>query len=109
VRMVVLEFSHRQEATARAAATEVAEFLKKRIGQASETAEPTGLAEAPAPLLGPAPAPVPRVRGRYVFHLILRSPDPAQLAAWLRDLPAPKGARLRLDPDPVGFVGLLED
>ncbi|HGY10536.1 MAG TPA: primosomal protein N', partial [Oceanithermus profundus] len=104
VRMVVLEFSHRQEATARAAAMETAEFLKKRIGLASGATEPTGLTEPPAPLLGPAPAPVPRVRGRYVFHLILRSPNPAQLAAWLRDLPAPKGARLRLDPDPVGFV-----
>jgi len=46
---------------------------------------------------------------RYVFHLILRSPSPAQLAAWLRDLPATGGARLRLDPDPVGFVGLLGD
>ena len=50
-----------------------------------------------------------RSHRRYVFRLILRSPSPAQLAAWLRDLPAPKGARLRLDPDPVGFVGLLED
>ena len=50
-----------------------------------------------------------RSHRRYVFRLILRNPNPAQLAAWLRDLPAPRGARLRLDPDPVGFVGLLED
>jgi len=47
-------------------------------------------------------------QGRYVFHLTLRGPNPARLAAWLRALPAPKGARLCLDPDPVGFVGLLE-
>jgi len=102
VRMVVLEFSHRQEATARAAAMEAAEFLKKRLGNYLETAPFP-------PLLGPAPAPVPRVRGRYVFHLILRAPEPDRLRDWLSDLPPPKGARLRLDPDPVGFVGLLED
>ncbi|WP_456410651.1 primosomal protein N' family DNA-binding protein [Oceanithermus sp.] len=102
VRMVVLEFSHRQEATARAAAMEAAEFLKKRLGDYQKTAPF-------APLLGPAPAPVPRVRGRYVFHLILRAAEPDLLRDWLSDLPPPKGARLRLDPDPVGFVGLLED
>ncbi len=102
VRMVVLEFSHRQEATARAAAMEAADFLQKRLGDYLETAPFP-------PLLGPAPAPVPRVRGRYVFHLILRAPEPNLLRDWLADLPPPKGARLRLDPDPVGFVGLLED
>jgi len=102
VRMVMLEFSHRQEATARAAAMETAELLKKRLG--------AYLDEAPfPPLLGPAPAPVPRVRGRYVFHLILRAAEPERLQGWLAGLPAPKSARLRLDPDPIGFVGLLED
>ncbi|WP_457637355.1 primosomal protein N' family DNA-binding protein [Oceanithermus sp.] len=102
VRMVVLEFSHRQEVTARAAAMEAAEFLRKRLGDY--------LQAAPfPPLFGPVPAPVPRLRGRYVFHLLLRSPEPDRLRDWLSDLPPPKGARLRLDPDPVGFVGLLAD
>ena len=50
-----------------------------------------------------------RSHRRYVFRLILRNPNPAQLAAWLRDLPAMGSARLRLDPDPVRFVGLLDD
>jgi len=79
---------------------EAAGFLKKRLGDYLETAPF-------APLLGPAPA--PRVRGRYVFHLILRAPEPGLLRDWLSDLPPPKGTRLRLDPDPVGFAELLED
>lgn len=93
-RMVKLEVSHAKEPQARDAALKLAEVLRARI--------------EPGELLGPAPAPVARVRGQYVFHLLLKSSD-RRLQELLANLPPGKGARVRLDPDPQSFVGLLED
>ena len=93
-RMVKLEVSHVKEPQARDAAEKLAEVLRPRV--------------QPGELLGPAPAPVARVRGQYVFHLLLKSSD-ARLKELMTNFPPVKGARLRLDPDPQSFVGLLED
>ena len=93
-RMVKLEVSHREESTAREAAGRLAELLSQRA--------------APGELLGPAPAPIPRIKGRYLWHLIVKSEDPKRLSELLKDLPPPRPARLKLDPDPVGFSGLLD-
>ncbi len=95
VRMVKIEVSHRLEAQARDAARALAEELYTRV----ESEE----------LLGPSPAPVPRLRGRYIFHLLLRSGETSRLSQLLAGLYPPTGVRLRLDPDPMTFVGLLED
>ena len=46
-------------------------------------------------VLGPAPAFVPRVRGRWRWNVILRGADPA---AVLRDLPMPRGWTVDVDP-----------
>jgi primosomal protein N' (replication factor Y) len=46
-------------------------------------------------ILGPAPAFVPRVRGRWRWNIILRGADPATL---LRDMPLPRGWTLDVDP-----------
>jgi len=93
-RMVKLELSHRTEEAAREAAGRLAEVLAERAKEGE--------------LLGPAPAPIPRVKGRYVWHLILKSPEPERLEALIKDLPPVRPARLRIDPDPVGFSGLLD-
>ncbi|WP_337868645.1 primosomal protein N' [Meiothermus sp.] len=93
-RMVKLEVSHPKEPVARDAIYQLAEALKPKA-QSGE-------------LLGPAPAPVARLRGQYVFHLLLKSSEP-RLQALMENLPPVRGARLRLDPDPQSFVGLLED
>lgn len=92
-RMIKLELSHAKEPVARDAAMELAEFLRGRT--------------QPGELLGPAPAPVPKVRGQYVFHLLLKGSTP-RLRELMQGLP-PARARLRIDPDPHSFVGLLED
>ncbi|MCL4402527.1 MAG: hypothetical protein M1369_04780 [Deinococcus sp.] len=94
VRMLKIEISHAKEPVAREAAMRLAEALGPRAS-ADE-------------LLGPAPAPVPRIKGQYVFHLLLRASTP-RLSALVHNLPSPKGARMRIDPDPQSFVGLLED
>ncbi len=91
VRMVKLEVSHRQEARALEAAFALKEALK---GVAREEE-----------VLGPAPAPVPRVKGVYVYHLLLRG-STERLQEMLARLDR---RRFKLDPDPHRFVGLLED
>ncbi|WP_299432763.1 primosomal protein N' [uncultured Meiothermus sp.] len=93
-RMVKLEVAHPKEPVARDAIYQLAEALRPRA--------------QPGELLGPAPAPVARLRGQYVFHLLLKSSE-ARLQTLMENLPPVRGARLRLDPDPQSFVGLLED
>ena len=46
-------------------------------------------------VLGPAPAFVPRLRGRYRWNVILRGSEPTQL---LRDEPLPRGWTVDVDP-----------
>lgn len=92
-RMIKLELSHSKEPVARDAAVQLADFFRSRV--------------QPGELLGPAPAPVPKVRGQYVFHLLLKG-STARLQELMQNLP-PAKARLRIDPDPHSFVGLLED
>ncbi|WP_167817012.1 primosomal protein N' [Thermus tengchongensis] len=91
VRMVKLEVAHRLEARALEAAFALVEALK---GVAKE-----------GEVLGPAPAPLPRVKGQYVFHLLLKGTT-ERLGELLSRLDR---RRFKLDPDPHRFVGLLED
>ena len=46
-------------------------------------------------ILGPSPAFVPRLRGRWRWNVVLRGSDPA---AALRDLPLPRGWTVDVDP-----------
>jgi primosomal protein N' (replication factor Y) len=65
----------------------------------------------PAPevrLLGPAEAPVFRLKGYYRFHFQLQSPSPATLHQLLRlvlpTLRAPAGIELTVDVDPFNML-----
>ena len=59
-------------------------------------------------LLGPAEAPVFRLKGYYRFHFQLQSPSPAALHQLLRAvLPtarAPSGVELTVDVDPLDML-----
>jgi primosomal protein N' (replication factor Y) len=77
-------------------ATEVAQMLVPVAGPELE-------------LLGPAPSPLSRLRGRYRYQILLKSPrhGPLHQAASLlaRDLPRPPhGIRLTIDIDPVDML-----
>jgi primosomal protein N' (replication factor Y) len=67
-------------------------------------------AEAPpgVRLLGPAPAPVLKIRHLYRFHLQLRSASAKPLQALLHAVPprypAPSGVELAIDVDPVSML-----
>jgi primosomal protein N' (replication factor Y) len=58
--------------------------------------------------LGPAPCPIERVRGRWRWHLLLKSPDRGRLGRVTRYLarraPVPASVRLILDRDPVSLL-----
>jgi primosomal protein N' (replication factor Y) len=67
-------------------------------------------AAAPASicLLGPAPAPVLKIRNLYRFHLRMLAPGPKPLQDLLRTVPqtvpTPRGVELAIDVDPVNML-----
>ncbi|WP_298282882.1 primosomal protein N' [Acidocella sp.] len=59
-------------------------------------------------VLGPAPAPIALLRGRFRRRLLLKTPREVAvqplLRAWVTHLALPRGARLDIDIDPVSFM-----
>ena len=59
-------------------------------------------------VLGPAPAPLSLLRGRYRFRLLINARRSAKLQdvirAWLAPLQFPQGVRVSVDIDPYSFV-----
>jgi len=61
----------------------------------------------PVEVLGPAPAPIARLRGKHRFQLLLRARDHRPLHGLCRALgeaPLPAGVELAVDVDPVALV-----
>ena len=46
-------------------------------------------------LIGPAPAPLERIRGRYRWHVVIQGPEPTEL---LNKVPIPEGWSVDVDP-----------
>jgi primosomal protein N' (replication factor Y) len=59
-------------------------------------------------ILGPAPAPMALLRGRYRYRLLLNARRSAELQQvireWLGALSFPQGVRVSIDVDPYSFV-----
>jgi primosomal protein N' (replication factor Y) len=60
-------------------------------------------------LVGPAPAPIEKLHGRWRWHFLLRSPSPAALGRILRTYlqghrPRGRGVRVVVDRDPVALL-----
>jgi len=92
-RLTLLRIAHRDEKAAEAAAGHLAQFLKAHLPK-----EVT--------LLGPAPAPIFRLREAYRHHLLLKVPGrmPPRLSAAIKGWKAPSGARLSIHVDPQRFL-----
>ncbi|HEX3696448.1 MAG TPA: primosomal protein N' [Polyangia bacterium] len=93
-RMVVLRLDAREEAQLRVDAAAVAESVRAAVGSAVR-------------VLGPAEAPIGRVRGRARYQIWLSSKDRAALAAAARAATAVKRAadvRLAVDVDPQSVL-----
>src|SRR5205807_7813830 len=90
---------------------EAADF-SERVAAAFHEAKSrlTGANAAPAAvrLLGPAEAPVFRLKGYFRFHFQLQSPSPGALHQLLRmvlpTLRAPNGVELTVDVDPFNML-----
>ena len=59
-------------------------------------------------ILGPAPAPMALLRGRYRYRLLLNARRSAEVQQvirdWLGALSFPQGVRVSVDIDPYSFV-----
>lgn len=91
-----LQLAARQRGAAEEAARGLAGELRQRGASEDE-------------VLGPAPAPVARLKGRYAYQLLVRVDRADRLEELLGGLPARiGGARLRIDVDPRDVGELLE-
>ncbi|SMB95591.1 replication restart DNA helicase PriA [Deinococcus hopiensis KR-140] len=88
-RLAQVEIAARDPERAKIAAQEVFDALHGAGATASE-------------VLGPAPAPVARLRGVYPYHLFLRARDDVRLAQLLATLDRSWKARVRVDVNPRG-------
>ncbi|MBI4500733.1 MAG: primosomal protein N' [Gemmatimonadetes bacterium] len=85
-----------------AAAVGLAEWLRGLVAARAE-----GVVE----IVGPSPAPLERIKGRWRWHLLVRSPDPSRLGRILRYTAARspaararKNIRVAIDRDPVSLL-----
>lgn len=95
VRLARVVASGRSRDAASKAAEELAEWVRRRPGEGPE-------------VLGPAPAPLEKLKDRFRWHLLLRG-SAAQIGRALRAVAAPgapaaAGVRLSLDRDPAQLM-----
>ncbi|MFC1953796.1 primosomal protein N', partial [Chloroflexota bacterium] len=88
-RLVSLIYSHTNDVACQREAERMSRLLTEEI----DSKGITGIT-----IIGPAPAFVHRLRGRFRWQLVLRSPDPS---AFLSEIPFPQG--WTIDIDPVGL------
>jgi len=101
-RLVLLRFEGEDAARTQTAAAQCAEQLR--------AAAPRGAAPRGVAVLGPAPAPLSRLRGRYRWQILLRGKSGASLRRLVTDLVAPDrrarpaDIRLTIDVDPQNLI-----
>jgi primosomal protein N' (replication factor Y) len=103
VRIVNVVWSSPTQPLAAAAAEQAAAWLEARL---AASGRPEGGSVA---IVGPAPAPIERLHGRWRWHFLLRSRSPRAIGEAARALAegfkAPAGdIRLALDRDPVALL-----
>lgn len=59
-------------------------------------------------VLGPAPSPLPKIRGEHRWQIVLKGKKPSKLHELLKlslkDFSIPQGVKLRIDVDPIGML-----
>jgi primosomal protein N' (replication factor Y) len=77
-------------------------YLQQMAEALRAAAEPT------VRILGPAPAPILKIRNLYRFHIQIRCPSPRPLQLLARTVPhtvpAPHGIELAIDVDPIHML-----
>ncbi len=103
VRLANVILSSPDQALAAGSAESAAAWLRQRLGRSGRPGAD------PVELVGPAPAPIEKLHGRWRWHFLLRSRSPGSLgdaARWLvEEFGLPAGdVRLALDRDPVALL-----
>ena len=103
VRMINVVLSSPDQELAARAAEEGAAWMRSTLARAARQGAPA------IDLVGPAPAPIERLHGRWRWHFLLRSASPGALGEAARRLirgsRLPAGdVRLALDRDPVALL-----
>ena len=103
-RLALIRLSHKRDATVRQTARKVGDRLRGSV-------RAHGGSGAGLRLLGPAPAPMPRIAGRYRWNVLLMAPGPALLSTLLADVQGHldeaakvSGMRLAVDVDPQSML-----
>jgi len=81
------------------------QFAERLCDELREAAQARSL---PCRVLGPAPAPISKLRGRFRYHMLLLAPDVASLTALVRestrDLKPPEEVQWIADVDPLDML-----
>ncbi|HAA72356.1 MAG TPA: primosomal protein N', partial [Planctomycetaceae bacterium] len=97
-RMIRLVMQGPQEKTTEIFSEQLSDQLTAAIADSTETVR----------LLGPAPAPISKLRGRFRFHLLLQAASGKTLrslvAATLQDIKCPGDLQLMIDVDPLSLL-----
>ena len=100
LRLANLVISGRDDESVEGAALALGDWLEGLVAARPELAATR--------LLGPAPCPIDRLRGRWRWHLLIKQPDAGSLGAILRftssHAPVPSGVRLEIDRDPESLL-----
>jgi primosomal protein N' (replication factor Y) len=95
VRLANIGFSGSRQADVRGSASAFASALRE--------AAPRGWS-----VMGPAPAPITRIKGRWRWHVVVKSPDRDQLPLLLgrldAEIAAPESVTRTIDVDPAGML-----
>ncbi len=96
------------DAAARHQAGQIAERLRAAAGGPPTSGTPSNVAPAAVRVLGPAPAPIARLRDRFRWHVQLIGPDDAELRRIVRDaidgFATPDDVAWIVDVDPVEML-----
>ena len=107
VRAINVVVSSPDQRLAARVAEDAATWLRGRVSRGARVGGERQLPNIE--LVGPAPAPIERLHGRWRWHFLLRGPSPRALGSAARALaedfrPAAGDVRLALDRDPVALL-----
>jgi primosomal protein N' (replication factor Y) (superfamily II helicase) len=107
-RMALVRIEGAEAAAVAAMAERTAKALRSQVGDARDPKDISGGAMR---VLGPAPAPIERLRGRYRWQVLVRSTEAAAMRAALASMQAQLGGRdarggvfVGIDLDPVNML-----
>lgn len=79
-----------------------------KVSQVAQSIRRTAPNDPRVTVLGPAPAPLSKIRGKFRFRLLLKTPLDLMpqniIPAWLAQVPCPSSVTVHVDIDPYSFL-----